>query len=70
MALQKNLPLCKGFSMDIEDLDPDIAALLNSTEMEDTETSSIADMGDNFPSPDYDFSSGDRKSTRLNSSHL
>ena len=48
--------------MDIEDLDPDIAALLNSTEMEDTETSGVADMGDNFPSPDYDFSSGEESS--------
>ena len=48
--------------MDIEDLDPDIAALLNSTEMEDTETSGIADMGDNFPSPDYDFSTGEESS--------
>ena len=42
--------------MDIEDLDPDIAALLNSTDMEDTETSGAADMDENFPSPDFDFS--------------
>ena len=30
--------------------------------MEDTETSGVADMGDNFPSPDYDFSSGEESS--------
>ncbi|NLK45402.1 MAG: hypothetical protein GX297_01930 [Treponema sp.] len=45
--------------MNIEDLDPDIVALLNSVETEDTETVGISDIDENFPSSDYDFSADD-----------